>query len=560
MDDFLVADRFTDVSIKCQNQVFRCHRLVLAAASEYFDTMFDGRFKESHLEEIPLPDINCASFKEVLRFAYTGDVVITNNNVFNLLCGSEVLRINFIEGKCVQYLIEKNIPMHDALDIFLFACVTGKKSLIPTVSRFILNHLKYFSKDNKFFEIPFEEFTILLTYLQSSSLVMENLLLKTIVQWVCYWCDTPESRREKFNELTKCVSFQHISNKNCAKFFEKNFFHDVPPTSAVNAECNHVSLHAYISLESFNHSFIEDSDFKIECKTRLFTLQKNNDNIFNWYPQALQPAISRLRTVALEDRLYYLKLLENKFTFSMCPSVNLAADVQLLKEPSLSKHGQYSTYHLSTDGNNIYASFSYNSYNTVSNIFVYNCELDKWFQILKEKTLPELIMTCDNGQLYLIGGQNHGLDGRSRFVGAYDIRTGKCFNLTEFQPRNLNVTDNECCSHKEKIYISCASSSYLYDATYTDVIDVYNPMAGKWDTMINLKSHIVGSHRLLSYDNQLWVLGYTENESMCAQTYDSFSQESKIPLILDRVFEKHSSFGPLRLRLRGSIKDAIVFK
>ena len=71
MEEFRMADKFTDIKVICQDQAYECHRLILAAASEYFDRMLSGNFKESKLEESKLNEIHSATFEEILRFAYT---------------------------------------------------------------------------------------------------------------------------------------------------------------------------------------------------------------------------------------------------------------------------------------------------------------------------------------------------------------------------------------------------------------------------------------------------------------------------------------------------------
>ena len=39
-DAFRLADKYADVTIKCGNRLFKCHRIILARASYYFDTAF----------------------------------------------------------------------------------------------------------------------------------------------------------------------------------------------------------------------------------------------------------------------------------------------------------------------------------------------------------------------------------------------------------------------------------------------------------------------------------------------------------------------------------------
>ena len=57
LNDFRIEERYFDVIIQCDNKHFKCHRIILALASSFFDTMFSGNFKGRTKEIISLPDL-----------------------------------------------------------------------------------------------------------------------------------------------------------------------------------------------------------------------------------------------------------------------------------------------------------------------------------------------------------------------------------------------------------------------------------------------------------------------------------------------------------------------
>ena len=64
-----------DVTLQTQDGTgFPCHRLVLAAASGYFRTLFEGAFAESQAPVIQLKDCDAAMAGRVVVYVYTGKV------------------------------------------------------------------------------------------------------------------------------------------------------------------------------------------------------------------------------------------------------------------------------------------------------------------------------------------------------------------------------------------------------------------------------------------------------------------------------------------------------
>lgn len=64
-------DRATsDVTLICEGREFPCHREVLASASDYFRTLFFGRFAESNAPAVELFEDDLAALERLLRALY----------------------------------------------------------------------------------------------------------------------------------------------------------------------------------------------------------------------------------------------------------------------------------------------------------------------------------------------------------------------------------------------------------------------------------------------------------------------------------------------------------
>ena len=125
LSDFRDKEKYCDVQIRVQDKTFSCHRVVLASASEYFDAMFGGRFKESSSEipVITLLDIDAVTFKSIIELIYTGCKPAVNvANVRSLLKIGQFLGMHDLVTKCEEFICDnlKKFSV-DVFEIFSLA-------------------------------------------------------------------------------------------------------------------------------------------------------------------------------------------------------------------------------------------------------------------------------------------------------------------------------------------------------------------------------------------------------------------------------------------------------
>lgn len=105
-DDFGAA--LSDVTIHVEGRQFKLHRIILAARSEYFRTMFTGPFAESSARDIALDDMDAASFVEIVRHIYTdalpSEEALRRGLVLPLLRHSQALGLPRLSRVCQRFL------------------------------------------------------------------------------------------------------------------------------------------------------------------------------------------------------------------------------------------------------------------------------------------------------------------------------------------------------------------------------------------------------------------------------------------------------------------------
>ncbi|XP_049311012.1 kelch-like protein 17 [Bactrocera dorsalis] len=94
-----------DVTFKVSNPtaLIPAHRLILAAASPYFENLFHGDQGNNPVLEIN--DIDSETFERLISFCYTGQTLITVNNVGVMLKAANVLQLDEVITNCVDYIM-----------------------------------------------------------------------------------------------------------------------------------------------------------------------------------------------------------------------------------------------------------------------------------------------------------------------------------------------------------------------------------------------------------------------------------------------------------------------
>ena len=62
----------SDVTLKCEEKTFPCHKVILAARSDVFEAMFSHKdTKEDATNEVEIVDLDSETLGHMLQFVYT---------------------------------------------------------------------------------------------------------------------------------------------------------------------------------------------------------------------------------------------------------------------------------------------------------------------------------------------------------------------------------------------------------------------------------------------------------------------------------------------------------
>ncbi|XP_058799998.1 zinc finger and BTB domain-containing protein 44-like [Phymastichus coffea] len=104
LKDMGLSGRFCDVLIKAKDKELRAHSLILAANLKYFKSVLLS-MPENSLEIILfLSDLSGKELEPFLTFAYTGEILLTDDNVVELLSGAVNIDEDEVREVCIEYL------------------------------------------------------------------------------------------------------------------------------------------------------------------------------------------------------------------------------------------------------------------------------------------------------------------------------------------------------------------------------------------------------------------------------------------------------------------------
>ena len=194
---------FCDVCLRLNGRRFYAHKAVLAATSPYFRSMFTSQMKERKSPEVNLTRSlaleSDESFKIIIKFLYSGEILLTRENVEDILRISDFLLLDDVKSYCHDfYLKHGNLNLSNCLRV----SVLGQHHNMPQLAKIAGDILQsrfhdYFVYSEDILEVPKP---YLISLLKDKDLVRfaSQDLYKTILRWIEF---DPFERRQYKTEL-----------------------------------------------------------------------------------------------------------------------------------------------------------------------------------------------------------------------------------------------------------------------------------------------------------------------------------------------------------------------
>ncbi len=233
LEDLRIKGDFCDVTIIVEEDMFPVHKCMMAASSDYFATMFAGRFKEEKLDVIPLEGVTASAFGEIVTYIYTGKISFDNVPIIELFEAAQLFLFENVKSASIEFIL-KNLKAKTCLEYLL---LSERHSLLKVKNeciKFIHGHFDEIAQDKMIKELPFKIFSLIIA---SDKLRCKSEL--SVLEAICNWLPgqvhqcTEEQKTELLAEfrfglvgedLSRIIEKEHILGaENCKKMQFKMF-------------------------------------------------------------------------------------------------------------------------------------------------------------------------------------------------------------------------------------------------------------------------------------------------------------------------------------------------
>ncbi|KAK2179269.1 hypothetical protein NP493_500g00029 [Ridgeia piscesae] len=145
------SDKYTDVTLQSSSVDIRCHRNVLAAASDYLNAMFQCDV-EDPVQMNMKPEILTA----IVDYIYTGEVELTVDNVESLVKACDVLQLDTLKTACESFML-KQVEPANCVGFFQFAASYHLDELQQKARRMMRSEFKIVASTDDFKKLSCNE-------------------------------------------------------------------------------------------------------------------------------------------------------------------------------------------------------------------------------------------------------------------------------------------------------------------------------------------------------------------------------------------------------------------
>ncbi|XP_046578549.1 uncharacterized protein LOC124286248 [Haliotis rubra] len=197
-----------DVTIKIDDDMFQCHKVVLAMTSPYFDAMFTSGFEETDNKVIEVQSISPDTFRNVLEHIYRRNAAVNTSNVLDVLHASSMFLLESLIERCEEFLTDKYRMSQSWVKQWRAARKYKLKKLLEMTNSFIYTNFKKISETALFTSLTEDELCEIVAN-DELRVTNEADVLKAVLLWAI---NQESSSETHLPRLLAHVSINEISN------------------------------------------------------------------------------------------------------------------------------------------------------------------------------------------------------------------------------------------------------------------------------------------------------------------------------------------------------------
>ena len=275
-----------DVTLVVGNVRIPAHKVVLAAASSYFEAMFTADMIESRENTIELKDIDAPSVQMIVEFMYTSKIDISEDNVQALLPTSTIIHVEPVRSECCKFLTSQLSPCN-CLGIFIFADHHGCHDLKASAKSYALTNFVEVSRTEEFLHLTSKR---VMELISDDNLYCydESQVYLAAMNWIKY---DLHNRQHHLHDLLSLVKLHLLSrdflmftvepdeliksNAGCKDFIIEAMKYHLLPEMRPYLQNNRIKPRKNAELSPLLMSVGGGSLFAIHCECECYDAAKN---------------------------------------------------------------------------------------------------------------------------------------------------------------------------------------------------------------------------------------------------------------------------------------------
>lgn len=137
---FKNRDKTGDITFEVETKQIKAHKCVLAALSpEYYMGQFYGGFNDAKIDVITIPNVSAAAFEEYLQFFYLDEVILTHENIRDVITLTKMALVTEFTNECFNFLLE-TLSVENVCLSYQLAVIDDRTGLIDCCEHEISMH------------------------------------------------------------------------------------------------------------------------------------------------------------------------------------------------------------------------------------------------------------------------------------------------------------------------------------------------------------------------------------------------------------------------------------
>ncbi|XP_049302781.1 kelch-like protein 17 isoform X3 [Bactrocera dorsalis] len=505
-----------DVTFKVSNPtaVVPAHRLILAAASPYFENLFNS--DQGNNPDIEINDIDSDIFKGLITFCYTGEALITVNNVGAMLKAAVILQLEDVINNCADYL-KTHINEHTWQAAYTLERETQCERLRQKLIEYEIKNFMEISRRDEFLNFDVEKLQRILES-DNLNITREEDAYDAIKRWFNY---DVSARQESLPHLIACLRLPQFDAD-----FLLTHIQSLPG-------CELLAFKALTWIgepaarTKINMRFTEP---RVTCEKTFLTLAstKMNHNLLQynkaedkWQEYAsLEIDYTNYWPILKDENILFIGGYKSGVSCNIVRSLNIRN--KTWQNLCAMKQARCGHCVVELDGK-IYAIGGLEGIKVLSSVERYTPS--SGWESLSSLNVGRFDASAAilNGKLYLLGGRN--INGALKLIECYNPDSNTWTSCADMMECRVYP---DVYAHKGHIYVLDK-----YSANRRQSVERYDPERNTWSKICCPDwARIAG----MSLDNKLWLFGPLESEDISSvsiydEDNDRWVKKRSLPIV-----------------------------